>query len=74
MSTPRITENTSEMLHCPTCRQWYEAHAEDLGTYFCWRCQKPKAIDFKELERFIATSFKINRARLDKMKDHKETT
>jgi hypothetical protein len=64
----------TEMLRCHKCRQWYEAHSDDLGTYFCQRCEKPKIFDYAELERFVATMYanhmkKIKAERENKTKE-----
>jgi hypothetical protein len=31
-----------EMVYCPKCRDFFEADSEDIGTYFCQRCNKVK--------------------------------
>lgn len=59
-----------EILFCKKCRKEYDAHAEDLGTYFCPTCTKPKLPDYDNLAKFVeglfAKAMKERQQRRDK--------
>ena len=57
----------TELLYCTKCRKEWDAHAEDLGTYFCPTCAKPRLPDYDNLAKFVEGLF----AKAQKDRDEK---
>lgn len=62
----------SELLYCTKCRKEYDAHTEDLGTYFCPTCQKPKLPDYEQLDAFVKSLFAKAMRERDEKRNNKQ--
>ena len=65
----------TEIVRCSKCFNEFDAHVEDLGTYYCSTCHKPRIeeIDPAQLRGMMLKIYMDAKHRLDTFKKNNQT-